>query len=212
MKKKLAIALIASLASLTAFAQGKISFQTDSLHLVFWPGFPGQGVNSDNLPPGITGMSASLYMGTSSSQLFLYSSTTFGPLATGPGKWTSMQVQANANPTTGAPAIPGGTSVFIEAVVTSTDPGKTLPNTFDPAAIQSFNAWGYSSEFTFNLGSGLTYPIMYTSPTWPIGTWPLDQYGAGSRGAIFVVPEASVLALVALGAAAGFVFRRKSIS
>src|SRR6516164_7223932 len=101
--KKSSIVLIASFLCITAFAQGKVGFANDSLHLVYWGpsagAYFGQAVNSDNAPAGLPGlMTADLYMGTSSSQLFLYSSTTFQPLVGGPGKWNFMSVQANANP------------------------------------------------------------------------------------------------------------------
>ena len=51
MKKLIAVVAV-SLGSLAAFAQGKIGFVTDSLHLAEWIG-SGQAINSDNLPPGL---------------------------------------------------------------------------------------------------------------------------------------------------------------
>ena len=202
MKKLLAIVTI-SLATLGAFAQGKIGFNNDSLHLVYWP--DGRAVNSDN---GGASLSVNLYMGTSSSLLYLYSSTTFVPLASGPGKWSSMSVTANANPTTGAPAIPTGATAFIEVAVLSNE--RPAPNVFDSAAFQTFILAGFSTEFTFTLGGPITYPPMWgANGTWPIGTYNMDQYGVGSRGAITFIPEPSALAIVALGAATSFIFRRK---
>jgi hypothetical protein len=211
--KKLFAILTVSLATLCAFAQGKVSFQTDSLHLAYWP--PGWGllsgtaINSDNLPAGIPGMAADLYMGTSPGLLYLYSSATFLPLSTAPGKWTAMSVQANANATTGAPSIPGFTSVFVEIQVRSTE--RAAPNIFDPSNANLFTACFFSAEFNFTLGGGIVYPPLWsqTSGNWPIGTFPMDQYGVGARGAIPYVPEPSALALVAVGAAASFIFRRK---
>src|ERR1051325_6724991 len=160
MKKAIVIAV--SFLCIAAFAQGKVGFVTDSLHLVYWgPSagtYFGQAVNSDNKPAGLPGLVANLYMGTSSSQLFLYSGATFGPLASGPGRWSFMNVQANANPTTGAPAISSGT-VFVDVAVLSTE--KPAPNIFDPAAFQTFAANGTSSEFTFILGTSVIYPVLY---------------------------------------------------
>jgi hypothetical protein len=212
--KKLVLTAVASLACLAAFAQGKIGFNTDSVHLVYWgPGagsLAGGAVNSDNLAAGLLGMQVDLYMGTSSSQLFLYSSTSFGALAAGPGKWTSASVQAVANATTGAPAIAGGTSVFVEVAVHSTE--KAPSNIFDPASLLTFAAYGSSPTFNFLLGGGITYPPMWgTAGNWPAGTWAMDQYGAGSRGAIVVnmVPEPTSFALAGLGAAALLIFRRR---
>jgi hypothetical protein len=214
--KKLILTAVASLACLAAFAQGKIGFQTDSLHLVYYGG-PGAGtnsggaVNSDSLAPGLTGLAVDLYMGTSSSQLFLYSSTTFGATAAGPGKWTGASVQANANPTTGAPAILGGTPVFVEVQVRDTSKLAPFIFTGDGAG---FLAYGTSAEFNFTLGGSITYPVMWgANGNWAAGTWPMDQYGTGSRGAILMnvaaVPEPASFALAGMGAAALLIFRRR---
>jgi hypothetical protein len=192
-KKKLAIALIASLASLTAIAQGKVSFQNDSLHLVYSP------------VVDYSGLVADLYMGTSSSLLYLYSSTTFGPLAAGAGKWTATSVQANANAATGAPAIPGGTTVFVEVAVHTTE--RAPPSFYDPVALQAFFAYGSSVPFNFTLGSGVTYPLL-TGPNgnWPVGTLPVP--GGGLAAIIVTMPEPSVVPLAALGAVAMVFFRK----
>jgi len=211
--KKLVLTAVASLACLGAFAQGKIGFATDSLHLVYWQGgaLDGTGVNSDNMVAGLAGLNAYLYMGTSSSSLFLYSSTTFGAQASGPGKWSLANVAAFANGTTGAPAIGSG-SVFVQVAVLSTE--KPAPNTFDSAAFGTFAAHGTTlAPITFTLGTGPTYPVL-TGPnsggTWAVGTRVMDQYGVGSRGAIgVVVPEPTSFALAGLGAAALMIFRRR---
>jgi len=218
--KKLVLTAVASLACLGAFAQGKISFQTDSLHLVYWgsgSSFTGQGVNSDRMDPNALnlggGLAVDLYMGTSSSQLFLYSSTTFGAIAAGEGKWTSTSVLANPNATTGATLINGGTTVFIEVQIR--DANKTAPSIFTGDGA-GFTAYGKSSEFSFLLGSGITYPVMWgAAGNWAAGTLPMDSssYGAGARGAIAVnvvaVPEPTSFALAGLGAAALMIFRRR---
>jgi hypothetical protein len=218
MKKSFPL-LIASLLSFTAFAQGKIGFNNDSLHLVYWDpilsptSVQGQAVNSDNIPNFVQGLVVDLYMGTSSSLLHLYATTTFGPLAAGPGKWTSQSVIANTNATTGAPPIPGGTTVFVEVAVHSIE--EASPNIFDPAFFaNNFLLFGFSTEFTFTLGGGITYPPMWsqTSGTWPPGTFPMDQYGSGSRGAIdlhWIIPEPSTFALSGLGVAAMLILRRR---
>lgn len=209
--KKLVLAVVTSLACIAAFAQGKVGFVNDSLHLVYWGAgsgsYFGLAVNSDNQPNGLSGIGVNLYMGTSSSQLFLYSSTSFGPLASGPGKWSPLNVQANANP--GAPAISSG-PVFVDIAVLSTE--KPAPNVFDPTVLQTFAANGVSTEFTFTLGTSITYPVLYgpnNLGTWPPGTFNMDQYGVGSRGAIEVrlVPEPSSFAFVVLWGVTMLIFR-----
>jgi hypothetical protein len=215
MKKPLAILTI-SLASLAAFAQGKISFATDSLHLVYFDyswgpfnySFTGQAVSSTNGLPGVTAV-ADLYMGTSSSTLYYYTSATFG---TTPGKWNQTSVTANANPTTGAPAIPGGTTVFVVAQVR--DDRSPPENVLTPGVYPGLNGayYGASQEFTFTLGSGVTFPLMSgANGTWSAGTFILDQYGVGSRGAINIpeIPEPYTVALVGFGAAAMLILRRR---
>src|SRR5882724_11994802 len=110
--KNLFACLLILVSSLAAFAQGKIGFQTDSLHLVYYdpstfgPPFGGTAVYDANAPAGIHFL-ADLYIGTSSSSLSLISSTTFGSAS--PGKWNAMSVQV--------PGILGGTTVFVMAQV-----------------------------------------------------------------------------------------------
>ena len=123
-------------------------------------------------------MVADLYVGTSSSVLSFVSSATF---STVPGKWNTLPVQI--------PGIPGGTTVFVATVIRD--------QAFAPAPLWAGfidfpREWAYSQEFTFTLGAGITYPAMWgTNGNWAVGTYPLDQYGVGSKGAINVstIPE-----------------------
>jgi hypothetical protein len=64
-----------------------------------------------------------------------------------------------------------------------------------------YGQWGFSQEFTFTLGASVTYPVMWgANGTWPAGTYPLDQYGVGDRGAIpLATPEPATISLAALG-------------
>jgi PEP-CTERM motif len=214
--KKLLFTLMTLVTCVAAFAQGKVALVNDTLHLVYWnpdplyspPGLAGAAVNSDSLI-GFNPV-VDLYMGTSSSTLYLYSSTTFVPLATAPGRWSPANVISVANPTTGAPFIPGGTTVFVELQVR--DAYSTPPNIFDSNAQGMMWPWGASVEFTFLLSPGPTYPPLWgILGTWPVGTFNMDQYGVGSRGAIMVgyIPEPSTFALSGLGAAAMLLFRRR---
>jgi len=196
-----------------AFAQGKISFQTDNNHLVYFdpatPGVGGQAVNSTIAP---VPLSADLYIGTSSGSLSLYSSTTFFN-SSNPGKWNTVSVQ------TLNPFILGGTSVFVvtqvrdsAATAATTLDASQLANGKTYAASLGYGWYGWSQEFTFTLGSSTTYPAMYNSPTWTAGTFDLSSsVGAGAKGAIAVaaVPEPTSLALAGLGIAAGLIMRRR---
>jgi len=209
--KKLVLTAVASLACLAAFAQGKIGFQNDSLHLVAWGAgagaLSGTPVNSDNMPTNLTGLSVDLYMGTSSSTLFLYSSTTFGTIANGQGKWLATSVLANAS-ASGGPAIPSG-SVFVEVQIRSTE--HAADGIFTGVNDKGYGAYGISPEFNFTLGTGVTYPVMWgANGNWPVGTIPMDSVAPGARGAFVVsVPEPTSFALAGLGAAAMLIFRRR---
>jgi hypothetical protein len=93
-------------------------------------------------------------------------------------------------------------TVFVDVAVLSTE--KPAPNTFDPASFATFSASGTSTEFTFVLGTSITYPVLYgpnSGGSWAPGTVNMDQYGVGMRGAIVIAPEPSALALSVLGVA-----------
>jgi hypothetical protein len=174
---------------LGAFGQGKISFQNDSLHLVYYgvvfaadAAFLEQGVALGAMPSGVT-LVADLYVGTSSSVLSFVSSAPFSVV---PGKWQSLSVQV--------PGIPGGTSVFVITQVRD--------QAFAPSPVFDGNfaegTWAYSQEFTFTLGSSVTYPVMWgANGTWPVGTFDM---GSGNRGAIgiAIIPEPVTLGFAVL--------------
>jgi hypothetical protein len=212
--KKVVLTLTASLACLAAFAQGKISFQTDSLHLAYYTTGPnaGQAITAGN---GGTNLMADLYMGTSSTSLFLYSSTTFGAT---PGKWNTASVQANSN-AGGAPSIIGGTTVFVVAQIRGA--GDTAASQLNSVLLQTpdayaaslgYHAYSWSQEFQFTLGSSINYPFMYTAPGWAQGTFDLSgSAGAGAKGAMAttIVPEPTSMVMAGLGMAAMMIFRRR---
>jgi hypothetical protein len=203
--KKLVLTAVASLACVAAFAQGKILFTTDSLHLAYYAqdarngSLAGAAISSANLPAGIS-LVADLYMGTSSSSLALFSSSTFGAA---PGKWNPISVTA--------PTIPGNTTVFVVAQIR--DANSPAPATWNPGAAPFGTYYGVSQEFSFTLGNSITYPPMYNSPNWAPGSFDLSATaGAGAMGAISVVnvvPEPGTFALAGLGAAAMLIFRRR---
>jgi len=217
--KKTFLTVTATLACVAAFAQGRVSFQTDSLHLAYYDpsvggALGGNAISSANQPAGIN-LVADLYMGTSSSSLNLYSSTGF---SAAPGKWNTVSVTANNPPA----AIAGGTQVFI--VTQIRDAAFAAPSTWTSATAPFGTYYGVSQEFQFTLGtSSLQYPPMYATgatlgggnSTWANGTFALDaSAGANTKGAIAVTslavtPEPGTMALAGLGAAAMMVFRRR---
>lgn len=209
--RKLLLTAVASLACVAAFAQGRINFVNDSLHLVYYDPdpqvapFPGLGLDSAHMPNGIT-LVADLYIGTNSSSLSFISSTTFSGT---PGKWNALSVQV--------PGIPGGTSVFVMAQIRDS---SFPPEPVWGGIFYSSGVWAASQEFAFVLGtSNLGYPAMYAKgpilgggfSTWADGMYPMDYLSAGFRGAIVIgiIPEPTSFTLAALGAAAMLIFRRR---
>jgi hypothetical protein len=175
--------LISLCGSQWTMAQGKIGFNNNTLWLVYYdatvPELGGSAVSSSNMPPGITLM-ADLYMGTDSSTLYLYSSAAFSTTA---GRWNAVSVVANTNPVTGAPTLYGQAYIVTQV----RDASLTPPSIWTPATSPFGNYYGVSQEFTFCVCGGITYPPMWgTAGTWAAGTFPLDQYGAGFKGAIAV--------------------------
>jgi hypothetical protein len=207
--KKTLLTLTATLAALAAFAQGKVGFQNDSLHLVYYDNttgsLAGKTVYDTQMPAGTT-LVADLYMGTASASLSFYSSTSFGGTALGPGKWNPTSVTANN------PFVASG-HVFVQVQIRDNSVGA--PPIFTGLPIGNY--YGKSSMFDFTLGTGITYPVMWgANGNWPVGTQDLsgvDGNLPGSRGAIAVsstiIPEPTSFALAGLGAAALMVIRRR---
>jgi len=210
--KKLVLTVTATLACVAAFAQGRISFQTDSLHLVYYGtsanngALAGTAVGTGSQSPGGVTLVADLYMGTASGSLALYSTTTFAAN----GKWNTLSVTAAG--------IPGGTTMFVVTQVR--DQLAAAPSTWTPATQPFGSYYGKSEEFTFVLGtSSLQYPPMYAHgatlggglSTWADGTYNMDFLAPNQRGAIQVnaVPEPASFALAGLGFAALTILRRR---
>lgn len=210
--KKLVLTLTAlTLVSAGAFAQGKIGFTTDSAHLAYYDPSVGGSLGGTAISSANgANLVADLYMGTSSGTLTLYSSTTF---SVSPGKWNSLNVSASN------PFIGGGTSVFVVTQIRNSSSAAPqtllagdLANPAQLALQNGFSSYGWSQEFTFTLGSSVTFPVMATSPTWSAGTFDLSATaGPGTKGAIavFSVPEPTTLAFGGMALAAGLIMRRR---
>jgi len=200
--KKLVLTLTAlTLVSAGAFAQGKISFQNDSLRLAYYDPSVGGSLGGTAISTANgANLVADMYMGTSSASLSLLSTTTFSAV---PGKWTSTSITA---------PYAAGTTVFI--VTQIRDGAFAAPATWSPSnPTAPFGTYyGVSQEFSYPL-NGLSFqPMWNASGTWAAGTFALDaSAGAGAKGAIAVsaVPEPTSLALAGLGIAAGLIMRRR---
>jgi len=206
--KKILVTLTATLVCVGAFAQGKIAFENDSLHLYYYStdgnlrpadaGLAGTGASSANMPAGVT-LVVDLYGGTSSSSLALVSTTTFQAV---PGRQNLSNVTV--------PGVASGTGFFQVQVR-----DNAFPTADAAAAALSYS--GKSIIFTTVVGTSLAYNSIrnHNSPassTWTDGSFDGSQIaGAGARGAlsIGVVPEPTSFALCGLGAAALLIFRRR---
>ena len=200
-------------ASLPALAQGKVNLINDEATLVvlgtdtnlLFPAdrsLAGQAVgNMVALPSGIT-LVAGLYGGTSSANLFLYSTVALTDPNLPGGVIPPTHIKLNAQPN-GAPDIPG--------IAYGTPIGPTTPwfqvKIWDSAFATYELAVGasYAGElppFQFNPGRSIVYPLITSrdgNSTWSAGGF-LQPVGA---------PEPSVLALLGLGAATLLRVRRR---
>jgi len=198
MKKTLiTIALVA--VSAAAFAQGKVTFNNDDLHLFTLsstlPGDSTGPIPVSPLPSGQT-LQVTLYAGASANSLSLRTTIvlTAGNWGPTPGRMVSRIV-------TFADI---GYSTLANVQVLFSTLGSTLPNIIDngltvprPADAMYF---GTSGAFTLLTGaSAFVAPSLTASPsTWAAGAFQVTA-----------VPEPSSMVLAGLGAASLLLFRRK---
>ena len=216
--KKLVLTLTAlTLVSAGAFAQGKIRFVNDSVHLVYMTTDTARLASADaavagnvpgvngSLPSGVT-LLADLYAGTSSTSLSFVSSTTFS--ASSLGTFNGVNV-------TLPNGLGGGTPQWFQVQIRGSD----IASASAASATNGFY-FGFSSVFQTVPGSSLAYNSIVQSGTPALSTWAAgtrdvsNSYGAaGALGALSVsmnpVPEPTTLALAGLGIAAGFILRRR---
>jgi hypothetical protein len=182
-----------------ALAQGKVNFQNNSLHLVYWgPGELGSG-RAYVLGDGTAVLTIELWAGTSSTALSLQATTDFSGQSS-PGTWIGRTLVM--------PTVPAGLTYFDIYI-------------YDVTAGSFWNAellarvHGTSGLFTAVASGGTAYYslVQHNSPalsTWADGTWNLDSVSPGFRGAIELVtlPEPSSCALACLGCALLLLRRR----
>ena len=161
------------------FAQGKVQFNNDSVHLVYFT------TDSNSLLPadvGLAGLAtpatnqalltAELWAGTSSSTLQYVTNTTFGAI---PGRWTVRNVTL---------PFAGGSSDYYQIQVYTTTAASYAAAT---AGVGLY--YGETPIFTAVAGAGAAYNSLVnpTSPalsTWPAGGYPIP--GSSYKGAIML--------------------------
>jgi hypothetical protein len=201
--KKLLITATATLACVAAFAQGKVQFVNDSLHLVYMTTDTGSLLPTDAASAGMATpatvnatLSVDLWAGTSANSLAKVSTTSFGAI---PGKWTSQNTVL---------PFAGGSTDFYEVQVYATAAGSEANAKLTPLMY-----YGDSGVFTVVAGAGASYLSIVSSlssTTWAPGSYPVP--GGSNLGAIMLqanVPEPTTLALAGLGIASLLAFRRR---
>jgi hypothetical protein len=189
--KKAGLSLACCLLTTAAFGQGKVIFENDSSHLVYWnpnpalsAGFaPGEPVGVGGGPSGLN-LAVDLYMGTATATLSLVATTSLSLTPVNPGQWTPATVAL--------PGFPSGTTLFTQVQVH--DAAYATATQAELAG----GVFGFSQEFTVTLGGLTGTPI---TSTWPIGTYPLPPYGFGAI-MIGIIPEPSALCIAVIAAAA----------
>lgn len=202
MKTKLITFAIILSSTIASFAQGKISFANDSLHLYYWSPVIGNFLTGDeglagtaalNVPtPSGRSLGVSLYGGTSAGSLSLLASTTLS--ATLPGQQDVMNLTL--------PGFPGGTPAFFQIRIQDTFLGYYH---------------GESEVFQCTPSSNIAFNNLFNHggtalSTWADGTFNLDSLALGSRGAIEIVgtpePASGLITLVGAGML-GLIRRRR---
>lgn len=201
--RKLLPSLLLSLTATLALAQGRISFENDSLHLVYMTtdaarllpadiGLAGQPVPALGQLPSGHSLLVDLWGGTSSSSLAKLTTTTF---SLNPGLFGPVNVVLPGG-------FPGGAPDYFQVQVYDAAAGSY------EAALQGILMYsGESSIFTVTPNSGLAYTSILTG--WAPGPVPIPGSGAGSIVVqLSPIPEPSLLALAALGV--GLCLRRRA--
>ena len=183
--KKTGLAALMVTVSLSLFAQGKISMQNDSAHLLYFsnygygeigPTWAGQLVS--NTGPGAT-ILVDLYGGTTVGNMTLQTTATMSPT---PGRFNTINFTS--------PNLLGGITAFMQIRIRD---------------VTSFplDYWGLSGVFTFKPSSTIAFNSIVNAGGTALSTWTAgsysDLYSDVTRIAILPVPEPSSFALIGLG-------------
>jgi hypothetical protein len=192
--KKTLLTLALTVATVAAFAQGKINMVNDANHYLVYQNLKavdaamnGQPVTIAALPSGATFL-VDLYGGADAGSMVLQTTTTI-----------------NA-------AIPGGFGPlnFISANVaggaTGTFQIQVRESTFTTAALAQAGGgyFGFSPIFTMRPSSTIAYNSIVNAGGTALSTWAVGTVGTG-----LPIPEPSSMVLAGLGAASLLLFRRR---
>ena len=195
MKTKL-ITLALVLASATAFAQGKITFVNDSLHLVFWrsPATPvvgGSGAGATLL--------VDLYGGPNAGSMTLQATTSLSTLI--PGQFGPLNFTSTN--------LPGGVTAVFQVKVR-----ENIYATAELGELAGSDRSGFSPIFTFKPSSTIAFNSIVNHGGTALSTWADGVYdlGAAGMGSIPVgnTPEPSTMAITILGLITCCISRSKS--
>jgi hypothetical protein len=206
--KKLILTSAMVVASMAAFAQGKINLINDSASLVMLSSsnqvsaadasLRGQAIgNSTPLPSGVT-LTAGLWGGASAGALFFYSATALTSAAAGSaGVIGPMHILLSSPLING---IPSGTPITSSTPWFDVRVWDASYATYD-LALQAGAYTGAGAPFQMNPSSTIAYPN--TAGPGPNSTW--------TEAPIFVsqVPEPASFAFAGLAGAAMLIFRRR---
>jgi len=214
--KKLILTCTVALACVGAFAQGKVRFVNDSVHLLYFTtdasklatsdqALAGQATLSNGQGATLATLAVDLWAGTSSSTLAKVSQTSITTGGLG-GTFNGANVALPAPLNT--PSV-----FFFQVQVYDVTAGS-----YAAASAANGEYYGASSIFTSQASSGAAYfSIVQTTPpansTWAAGSFDLGAQAVGDKGAIAIqlnsVPEPTSFALAGLGLAAVTIFRRR---
>lgn len=205
--EKLIFTLLVATTSLAAFAQGKISFANDSLHLYYLNPSPSALSFADSplagqpiplggtLPSGIT-MVSDLYAGLSSGSLSYVTTATFSGTTVGRQNTVNLTLSG----------IPGGLPAFFQVRLRD----SSIPIGFPPSYYS-----GVSDIFTAVPSTTIAFNSIVNHggtalSTWADGTFALPGLTFGAIMIPAYIPEPSSLALTGLGISALLLRRNRN--